>query len=412
LILRHTTNSRISANYKEEKTDMRKTSQELNRVPVGFLGSMTRRASQIQIPISLITALLCLLLANDAAALVPGLALDSSGNPFIANIQLFLDTCPAGDPALTQIRSDFQIRRNGVLVGDIPCSEPISQLPVSQYTDELILLQGLRVIYYMDRGKSGHLPWTAGTLYDWMKSKIQGIDIIDGSLSFCCLQFGGKTYIGVGSQDDFNRDFDRMWEGISGNIELYAHETRHVDGFGHTSCCGLPDGCDQTYDQSNLSPYGIQWWLAKSWLMGDINVGFSCLSQNRIQDIVSWHLASANLYSARFCDNKPPLLAIPLFPGGQCFTAPDVDNDGVPDSLDLCPDTRPGAVVNAEGCSIDQLVPCDGLASGGTWKNHGQYVRAIAEMSDEFRAQGLICEDQRNDIISNAAGSKCGSKAR
>ena len=50
-------------------------------------------------------------------------------------------------------------------------------MALSQYTDELIVLQGLRTIYYMDLGRSGHLPWTAGTLYGWMKSKIGGINI-------------------------------------------------------------------------------------------------------------------------------------------------------------------------------------------------------------------------------------------
>jgi hypothetical protein len=51
---------------------------------------------------------------------------------------------------------------------------PVSQLPISQYTDELIVLQGLRAVVYMDLG-SNQLPWAPGTLYDWMKSKMTGI---------------------------------------------------------------------------------------------------------------------------------------------------------------------------------------------------------------------------------------------
>jgi hypothetical protein len=254
-----------------------------------------------------------------ASALVPGLGMTSSGRTNIENIQLFLDTCPVSDPALTTIRNDFLIRRNGVLVGDIPCSEPVSQLSLSQYTDELILLQTLRTIYYMDQGKSGHLPWTQGTLYNWMKSKIQGINIIDNSGSFCCQQFDGKNYIAIGAKNDLTRDFDHKWEGISANIDLIAHETRHVDGFPHTSCCGIFNGCDQTYDESNLSPYGVQWWLNKSWLMGDINVGAGCLSPSRIQEIADWHLGAANsTFRSRFCVNPPPLLSLPQFPEGQC----------------------------------------------------------------------------------------------
>ena len=273
--------------------------------------------------------------SSDTSSLLPaGIAVDACGTPFINNIESFLDTCPSSDSATAQIRNDFQIRRNGILVGDILCSEPISQLPVSQYTDELIALQGLRVIYYMDRGRRGHLPWTPGSLYDWMKTKIGGIDIRDGSGSFCCESIDGKLYMAVGAQD-LNRDFDRKWEGISGNINLYAHETRHVDGFFHTSCCGIAGGCDQTYDINNLSAYAIQWWLEKSWLMGDINVGFSCSSPGRIQAIINWHLNGANFgFRERFCDNKPPMLSPPPVPGGQCpGVAPDF-------SLSLSPETR------------------------------------------------------------------------
>lgn len=83
----------------------------------------------------------------------------------------------------------------------------------------------------------------------------------------------------------------------------------------------------------------------------------------------------------------------------------DEDNDGVPDSLDQCPGTPPGSVVNADGCSIDQLVPCD-----GPWKNHGQYVSAIAHVTREFVEQDLITREQRAEIVVEAAHSDCGRK--
>src|SRR5437667_148780 len=57
----------------------------------------------------------------------------------------------------------------------------------------------------------------------------------------------------------------------------------------------------------------------------------------------------------------------------------DADADGVPDSLDLCPSTPGGAIVDEHGCSLEQIAPCSGPASGGTWKNHGQYVSAVAQ---------------------------------
>jgi hypothetical protein len=86
----------------------------------------------------------------------------------------------------------------------------------------------------------------------------------------------------------------------------------------------------------------------------------------------------------------------------------DVDADGVPDSLDLCPGTPADAIVDAEGCSIDQIAPCSGPVSGGTWKNHGQYVSAVAEVTNAFLALGLITEDQADEIVAQAAQSNCG----
>src|SRR5438034_2696302 len=90
----------------------------------------------------------------------------------------------------------------------------------------------------------------------------------------------------------------------------------------------------------------------------------------------------------------------------------DADEDGVADSADLCPDTAQGAVVNADGCSIDQLAPCNGPASGGTWKNHGQYVSSVAHAAEDFLAQGLISQDEKDAIVAAAAQSKCGAKVR
>ena len=86
----------------------------------------------------------------------------------------------------------------------------------------------------------------------------------------------------------------------------------------------------------------------------------------------------------------------------------DADGDGIADSLDACPDTQPGSVVDANGCSIDQLAPCSGPFSGGAWKNHGQYVSSVANAAETFVASGLITEAQAEEIVSQAAQSHCG----
>jgi hypothetical protein len=90
----------------------------------------------------------------------------------------------------------------------------------------------------------------------------------------------------------------------------------------------------------------------------------------------------------------------------------DADGDGIADSADLCPGTPSGALVNANGCSIDQLAPCSGPASGGTWKNHGQYVSAVAHAAGAFLAQDLISTDEAEEIVARAAQSNCGSARR
>ncbi len=80
--------------------------------------------------------------------------------------------------------------------------------------------------------------------------------------------------------------------------------------------------------------------------------------------------------------------------------------------MDLCPGTPDGSVVNGNGCSIDQLAPCAGPESGGTWKNHGEYVSTVARVSEEFLEQGLISQADREAIVANAAQSDCGKRAR
>ena len=80
------------------------------------------------------------------------------------------------------------------------------------------------------------------------------------------------------------------------------------------------------------------------------------------------------------------------------------------DDSDQCPDTPSGAVVNEHGCSIDQLVPCADPATGGHWRNHGQYVSTVAKVAQSFRRAGLITVDQKYAIVRTAAKSNCGKK--
>jgi len=60
---------------------------------------------------------------------------------------------------------------------------------------------------------------------------------------------------------------------------------------------------------------------------------------------------------------------------GLCTTQPpalDSDGDGVPDSLDQCPDTPPGTPVDATGCPITPPAGCVNTTGTGTGKVQGQ----------------------------------------
>jgi len=59
---------------------------------------------------------------------------------------------------------------------------------------------------------------------------------------------------------------------------------------------------------------------------------------------------------------------------------------------------------------INGLVPCGGPATGGTWKNHGQYVSSVAHAVTRLANEGCISEEEKGKIVSAAARSNCGKK--
>lgn len=226
---------------------------------------------------------------------------------YISNINEFLEECPTTDNATERILEDFTIRKDGRIITKFPCDGPISKLPIEKYTDELIVLQCLRTIYYLDKGRSGHLPWTDMSLYNWLKSKIGGFNISSrANNSSCCDKFDGKKYITLRLSDSLSRDTDRRIRGISGYIGLILHEARHVDGFSHKDCCRYgKNSCDQEYNLDDLSPYGIQYWFYKSIASGEFYTGYTCLSDKLMKEIRNRMLAGANNYLDKFCEKRP-----------------------------------------------------------------------------------------------------------
>ena len=60
---------------------------------------------------------------------------------------------------------------------------------------------------------------------------------------------------------------------------------------------------------------------------------------------------------------------------GLCATQPplpDADGDGVPDDLDLCPNTPPGTIVDGSGCPVEPPPGCVNSVGTGTGTVQGQ----------------------------------------
>ena len=241
----------------------------------------------------------------------------------IINIKDFLEKCPTNDPAYKEIRHDIIIRVQGKVIGDIFCSEPTSAIPLDLYTPELIIVQALRTIYYMDTGTPNYLPWTSDNFYTWVKSNIDGIDVQFQGNSHCCKTFSdGKKYMTILLLPG-NRDLTRDWHnpnggGIATIVDLIAHEVRHASGGpGHPYDCGSLGQCDATYDLDNLGSFGVQTWLYASWVTGYLNIGYGCLPENDAYRIINMEL---NYYRKFILTNPPPVLEMPLPPyGGPCF---------------------------------------------------------------------------------------------
>ncbi len=251
-------------------------------------------------------------------------------SPPTLQIEQLVDSCPASDPALSRILTDFDIRRNDVPVTQFPCAEPYTQTPVDQFAYETFTIQYLRLLYWIDKDQPSYLPWTSLRLYDWVvqNAKMAGINICTNpGVLPCNSTFNGREYMvdqrGANPSVQ-NRQYWLSLAALLQNVALLAHEARHGTGNGyrHVSCCGIANGCDQTYDEKNLSAYGIQYYLLSGWLTGRIDVSLGCLDP--ISSGQHWFSANGdvNIYATRFCDTKPPALASSTKIGGACQPGP------------------------------------------------------------------------------------------
>jgi Regulator of chromosome condensation (RCC1) repeat len=67
------------------------------------------------------------------------------------------------------------------------------------------------------------------------------------------------------------------------------------------------------------------------------------------------------------------------------FGLPSDGDDGILDEGDQCLVTSAGETVDADGCAIPDLCPCD-----HPWKTHGACVSCVAQTAEDCVAAGLI----------------------
>ncbi|MCC6999383.1 MAG: Ig-like domain-containing protein [Deltaproteobacteria bacterium] len=245
----------------------------------------------------------------------------------IADVYRFLERCPGNDPAYATIRADFQLRADDVpITGDPPCTEPYLTVPLAQLTDELYVLQALRIAYYLSPGTEGFLPWTPLGLYPWLHTRAAGINLKSApNQLYCCDQLDGKLFFAMSRQSASSRDSKRDWPGLSSSLAFIAHEVRHADpGPGHTNGCPAfplptsPYGCDQTYDLANLGSYGVQYWLESSLADGSLYIGIPCAPTAVAQAYLADAVQQANGFIDRFVTNPPPTATTRRTYGGPC----------------------------------------------------------------------------------------------
>lgn len=94
-------------------------------------------------------------------------------------------------------------------------------------------------------------------------------------------------------------------------------------------------------------------------------------------------------------------------PSGQ---GEDADADGVGDACDVCSETAAEAVVDNDGCSLDQHCPCDLDPDGNPWASHGRYYRCYSDEVFRFRIMHVVNGTEADLLKMAARDNECGDR--
>jgi len=96
------------------------------------------------------------------------------------------------------------------------------------------------------------------------------------------------------------------------------------------------------------------------------------------------------------------MLAVPFAPSAGLADPPaaDVDQDGVADEVDACPDTAPYDMVDAAGCPV---CDCD-----EDWASRGEYLGCVLDEVHARRADDSLGRKAAKLVVKAARNSTCG----
>ena len=86
----------------------------------------------------------------------------------------------------------------------------------------------------------------------------------------------------------------------------------------------------------------------------------------------------------------------------------DLDQDGVLDLADRCPDTPAGDLVDPTGCSE---CPCEGSVGGTPWASQRAYVLCVVRAAHRQRAVREITRKEMKAAVKRARKTTCGNAA-
>jgi hypothetical protein len=136
------------------------------------------------------------------------------------------------------------------------------------------------------------------------------------------------------------------------------------------------------------------------WIAGTADIGLNTPLGIHLTDDNTWHHYEIDI-TPLIQENHLTQVHLML---EDWFSSGGVPGDAYFDNIQL--------VVMSNGLALEDIVPCAGPAAGGTWRNHGQYVSAVAAATRVLARERVITKRERSALIRAAAHSNCGSKAK